>query len=130
VEEFARDPKRFLRGVPAGSSPATGLRDEGPGNRVVRPCYDTLSHTTMFRAKVLKRARCEEAGMGTKHMLKYHVAIPLGIMAVLLLVGVPLATAFVVGMMAGCMSMMLMMMGTASRPHEHHDERDNVERKS
>ena len=64
--------------------------------------------------------------MGAKHMLKYHVAIPLGIMAVLLLVGVPLASAFVVGMMAGCMSMMLMMGrgATSSRNRRREDQND------
>jgi hypothetical protein len=35
--------------------------------------------------------------------------IPLGLFAVLLVLGVPVGTAFFVGMMAGCMSMMLMM---------------------
>ena len=43
------------------------------------------------------------------HVLKYHVVIPLALFAVLLVVGVPVGTAFVVGMIAGCMSMMLMM---------------------
>ncbi len=41
--------------------------------------------------------------------LRYHVAIPAGVFVVLLIVGVPLGTAFVVGMMTGCMSMMVMM---------------------
>jgi len=64
--------------------------------------------------------------MGAKHMLKHHIGIPLAIMAVLLVVGVPLGTAFVVGMMAGCMSMMLMMMGGMGAHHAHgasHDGR-------
>ena len=47
--------------------------------------------------------------MSIGHVLRYHVLIPLGLFAVLLVVGVPVGTAFVVGMMAGCMSMMLMM---------------------
>lgn len=47
--------------------------------------------------------------MSVGHVLKYHVLIPLGLFAVLLVVGVPVGAAFVVGMMAGCMSMMLMM---------------------
>ena len=45
------------------------------------------------------------------HMLKYHVAVPIGIFLVLIVVGVPFGTAFVVGMMTGCMAMMFMMMG-------------------
>ena len=45
------------------------------------------------------------------HMLKYHLAIPLAIFAVLVVAGVPVGTALFVGAMAGCMSMMLMMMG-------------------
>lgn len=59
--------------------------------------------------------------MDAKHMLKYHVGIPLGIFAVLLVVGVPVGTAFVIGMMSGCMSMMFMMMGGTGR-HARHDE--------
>lgn len=47
--------------------------------------------------------------MSIGHVLRYHVLIPLALFAVLLVVGVPVGTAFVVGMMAGCMSMMLMM---------------------
>jgi MFS superfamily sulfate permease-like transporter len=63
--------------------------------------------------------------MGAKHMLKYHVLIPLGIVAVLLVVGVPFGTALVVGMMTGCMSMMLMMMGGAGRQRGRSGEHDN-----
>ena len=63
--------------------------------------------------------------MGAKHMLKYHVLIPLGIFAVLLVVGVPLGTAFVVGMMTGCMSMMLMMVGGVGRQRGRRGEHDN-----
>lgn len=47
--------------------------------------------------------------MSIGHVLKYHVLIPLGLFAVVVVLGVPVGTAFVVGMMAGCMSMMLMM---------------------
>lgn len=47
--------------------------------------------------------------MSVGHVLRYHVLIPLALFAVLLVVGVPVGAAFVVGMMAGCMSMMLMM---------------------
>jgi MFS superfamily sulfate permease-like transporter len=60
------------------------------------------------------------------HMLKYHVLIPLAIVVVLVVVGVPFETAFVVGMMAGCMSMMLMMVGSASRQRGHTGEHDDV----
>jgi uncharacterized membrane protein len=42
-------------------------------------------------------------------MFKYHVVLPLALFAVLVVAGVPVGAAFVVGMMAGCMSMMLMM---------------------
>ena len=45
------------------------------------------------------------------HMLKYHVGVPLVIFAVLMVVGVPVGTAVFIGAMAGCMSMMFMMMG-------------------
>lgn len=61
----------------------------------------------------------------TGHMLKYHVLIPLAIVAVLLVVGVPFGTAFVIGMMTGCMSMMLMMMGGASRHRDHTSQRND-----
>lgn len=47
--------------------------------------------------------------MSVGHVFRYHVLIPLALFAVLLVVGVPVGTAFVIGMMAGCMSMMLMM---------------------
>jgi len=63
--------------------------------------------------------------MGAKHMLKYHVLIPLGIVLVLLVVGVPFGTAFVVGMMTGCMSMMLMMMGGVGGQRGRRGEHDN-----
>ena len=62
--------------------------------------------------------------MSTRHMLKYHVLIPLGLFLVLVVVGVPFGTALVVGMMTGCMSMMFMMMGHGSR--DDHD-RDSEE---
>jgi hypothetical protein len=63
--------------------------------------------------------------MGANHMLKYHVLIPLGIVVVLLVVGVPFGTAFVVGMMTGCMSMMLLMMGGVGRQRGRRGEHDN-----
>ena len=47
--------------------------------------------------------------MKVGHVVRYHVLIPMALFGVLVLVGVPLATAFFVGMMAGCMSMMVMM---------------------
>jgi hypothetical protein len=65
-----------------------------------------------------------------RRMLKYHVFIPLAIVAVLLVVGVPFGTAFVVGMMTGCMSMMLMMMRGGGRRRDHTGEHDDdVERR-
>lgn len=47
--------------------------------------------------------------MGAKHMLKYHLLLPLGIAGALLVVGAPLNVAVVAGMMAGCMVMVLSM---------------------
>jgi hypothetical protein len=44
-----------------------------------------------------------------RHMLMYHVGIPVAVFVVLLVVGMPLVTAFGIGMMAGCASMVLMM---------------------
>lgn len=60
--------------------------------------------------------------MSMRHALTYHLLLPAAIFAVLLVVGVPLGTAFFVGMMAGCMSMMVMMMGGG---HGSHGDRDN-----
>jgi hypothetical protein len=48
-------------------------------------------------------------------MLRYHVLVPAGVFVILLVIGVPLGTAFVVGMMTGCMSMMVMMAGVMGR---------------
>lgn len=45
------------------------------------------------------------------HMLKYHIGVPLVIFLLLLAVGVPAGTAIFVGVMTGCLSMMVMMMG-------------------
>lgn len=42
------------------------------------------------------------------HVLKFHVLISLGLFAVLVVVGVPAGTAFVIGMMVGCVIMMSM----------------------
>lgn len=73
--------------------------------------------------------------MGAKHILKYHLLLPVGIAGALLLFGASLSTAVVVGMMTGCMGMMLAMasdsssddaevVGTeqdhAARHHHHH----------
>jgi hypothetical protein len=62
--------------------------------------------------------------MSARHVLTYHLAIPAVIFAVLLVVGVPLGPAFFVGMMAGCMSMMVMMMGGGHRSNADHDIED------
>lgn len=63
------------------------------------------------------------------HMLKYHVAVPLVVMALLVLIGVPLASAVRAGIAAGCMSMVLMMLtgdGHWQR-HPHHAVDDRVD---
>lgn len=58
-----------------------------------------------------------------RHMLIYHVGIPVAVFVVLLVTGLPLATAFGIGMMAGCASMVLMMAGGGHRgprpPRDH-----------
>jgi hypothetical protein len=59
--------------------------------------------------------------MSIGHMFKSHVMIPVGVFVVLVVVGVPLGTAIVVGMMTGCMSMMVMMMGGIASHHRHDD---------
>ena len=64
-----------------------------------------------------------------KHMLKYHVGVPLAIFAVLLAAGVPAGAAIFVGAMAGCMSMMVMMMGgRRSGDRGSHDAGDSGRR--
>ena len=50
------------------------------------------------------------------HMLKYHVGVPLLVIAVLLVVGLPAASAVRAGIAAGCLSMVLMMF----TGHGHH----------
>jgi hypothetical protein len=53
-----------------------------------------------------------------KHMLKYHVALPVAVFAVMVLVGVPVAGAARVGIAAGCVVMVLMMItGGVHRGH-------------
>ena len=63
-----------------------------------------------------------------RHMLIYHVGIPVAVFLVLLVAGMPLATAFGIGMMAGCASMVLMMASGGhhgpQRPEEHHADDD------
>jgi hypothetical protein len=61
--------------------------------------------------------------MSASHALKYHLVIPAAIFVGLLVIGVPIGTAFFVGMMAGCMSMMVMM-GASSRGHPRVDQPD------
>jgi hypothetical protein len=63
--------------------------------------------------------------MGSHHMLRYHILIPLGLFLVLLVAGTSFGTALVVAMMSGCVAMMFMMMGHGSA-HAHND-RDSVE---
>ena len=59
--------------------------------------------------------------MSMSHALKYHLAIPAAIIAGLLVIGVPIGTALFIGMMAGCMSMMLMMVTPRSQDRNHDD---------
>jgi len=67
--------------------------------------------------------------MSARHVLMYHLAIPAAIFAVLLVVGVPAGTAFFVGMMAGCTSMVVMMMGGGrGRRGARDSERDSAAR--
>lgn len=67
--------------------------------------------------------------MSAGQMLKYHLLIPVGIFAVLVVVGVPLGAAFFVGMMSGCVGMMVMMMGGGRESHGARDnERDSETR--
>lgn len=54
-----------------------------------------------------------------KHMLIYHVGVPLAVFAVLLVVGVSAASALRTGVAAGCLSMVLMMF--TGHGHRHHD---------
>ena len=55
-------------------------------------------------------------------MLKYHVAVPVGVFAVLFLIGVPLASAARYGVAAGCVAMVLMMLRGGSHS-EHSGEK-------
>lgn len=69
--------------------------------------------------------------MGSHHMLKYHVLIPLGLFLVLLIAGAPFGTALVVAMMSGCMAMMFMMMGHGSaRAHNDRESEEGRPRRS
>jgi len=53
-----------------------------------------------------------------RHMLTYHVVVPLAVVAVLVLVGVPLASAIRVGIATGCIGMVVMM-ATGGMHHGH-----------
>jgi hypothetical protein len=64
-----------------------------------------------------------------KHMLKYHVGVPLVIFAILMAVGLPVGTAIFAGAMAGCMSMMFMMMG-GQRSDDRESQGDGVSGRS
>ena len=57
--------------------------------------------------------------MSGKQMLGYHLLVPVTIVAALLVVGVPFASAFPIGLVAGCASMMFMMM-RGMDSHGHH----------
>jgi hypothetical protein len=58
------------------------------------------------------------------HMLKYHVGVPLLVIAVLLVVGLPAASAVRAGIAAGCLSMVLMMFTGHGHGHRHHKSQD------
>lgn len=56
-----------------------------------------------------------------RHMLIYHVGVPLAVLAVGLLVGAPFGTALSVAIAAGCVSMVVMMVAGGHRHgHAHH----------
>ena len=57
--------------------------------------------------------------MTASTLVKYHVVSPLGLFLVLVVAGAPLGSALVLGMMSGCISMVIMMMR-----HGSDDERD------
>lgn len=59
--------------------------------------------------------------MNAKHMLKYHLGLPVVLFAALLLFGVPLAAALPVAAMSGCLAMVLMVAsaGRGSRDDQH-----------
>ena len=57
--------------------------------------------------------------MNGSHMLRYHFLIPVGLFLVLLVAGVSVGTALVVGMMSGCMAMMFMRIGHSSGTEEN-----------
>lgn len=61
--------------------------------------------------------------MPMNHILRYHVLIPAGVIAILLVAGAPVGTAFIVGMMSGCISMMLMMGAGSQGPQDHEGQR-------
>jgi MFS superfamily sulfate permease-like transporter len=60
-------------------------------------------------------------------MLTYHVAVPLAVVAVLVLVGVDVAGAIRVGIAAGCVSMVVMM-ATGGMHHGHRAPTDAATR--
>lgn len=60
--------------------------------------------------------------MSTRHVLAFHLAIPIGIFAMLVAVGLSVGTAFVIGMMLGCGSMAVMML-RVDRSVERSNER-------
>jgi hypothetical protein len=51
-----------------------------------------------------------------KHMLIYHLGIPVALFVALLIFGMPSSSAFGVAMAAGCASMVLMMFSGGGRP--------------
>lgn len=60
--------------------------------------------------------------MSTRHMIRAHVLLPLGVLAVLLVAGLPFGRAAGYAMAAGCASMVLMMFGPGhAHGHAHGD---------
>ena len=59
----------------------------------------------------------------SSHVWKFHVLVPVGLFLVLLVAGVPVGTALVVGMSSGCVAMMFMMMGGSRERPDHDSEK-------
>ena len=62
--------------------------------------------------------------MSGRQMLTYHVIVPVLVFAALLASGAPLGTALAVGMMTGCVSIVVMMLGSAGEGERTSDATD------
>jgi hypothetical protein len=60
-----------------------------------------------------------------RHMLTYHVAVPLAVFAALMLIGVPVSSAARAGIVIGCVSMVVMMV-TGGTHHDHRPQSDDA----